>query len=194
MADDSAKVAVRKAAARSRVTNGSSLGAMDGRSRWARRLRDLIELYSNDLGGDEGLSSMQRSIIRRAATLTVELERAEDGFATTGSADAAALHAYQTTANSLRRILETLGLQGKHVPKQAAEVQRSIEGWKAVRSVQKGMDDTSMAIAFGPADYDKARRLLFAMNKHINEDGALPAELAAIAVKLGLAELVEGDE
>jgi len=167
---------------------------MDGRSRWARRLRDLIELYSNDLGGDEGLSSMQRSIIRRAATLTVELERAEDGFATTGSADAAALHAYQTTANSLRRILETLGLQGKHLPKQAAEVQRSIEGWKSVRAVQASMTDSDRALAYGQDDYDRARRLLFAMNKHIEQDGALPPELAAIAVKLGLAEMVEDGE
>jgi hypothetical protein len=41
---------------------------------------------------------------RRVATLTVELERMEVGFAVAGEAQPAQLELYQRTANSLRRL------------------------------------------------------------------------------------------
>jgi hypothetical protein len=100
----------RKREARSAVTNGKKLGIGDGRTKWARRFRDLMFGYAADLGGDEALTEMQRSMIRRAATLTCELERAEVNFAEAGEADADALAAYQTTTGQLRRTLETLGV------------------------------------------------------------------------------------
>jgi hypothetical protein len=100
----------RKREARSAVTNGKTLGIGDGRTKWARRFRDLMFGYAADLGGDEALTEMQRSMIRRAATLTCELERAELTFAEAGEADADALAAYQTTTGQLRRTLETLGV------------------------------------------------------------------------------------
>lgn len=100
----------RKREARSAVTNGKHLGIGDGRTKWARRFRDLMFGYAADLGGDEALTEMQRSMIRRAATLTCELERAELTFAEAGEADADALAAYQTTTGQLRRTLETLGV------------------------------------------------------------------------------------
>jgi len=96
---------------RSRVSNGASiLPGVDGRSVWARRLRDLIRLHLSDLGGDGAVSEAERSIIRRVATLTVELERMEVGFAVAGEAQPAQLELYQRTANSLRRLLESVGL------------------------------------------------------------------------------------
>jgi hypothetical protein len=45
------------------------------------------------------------------ATLTVELERMEAGFAVAGEAQPDQLDLYQRTANSLRRLLEAIGLQ-----------------------------------------------------------------------------------
>lgn len=97
---------------RSRVTNGSELlPGVDGRSAWARRLRDLIGLHISDLGGEGAISEAERSIVRRAATLTVELERMEAVFATAGAAKASDLDLYQRTAGNLRRLLEAVGLE-----------------------------------------------------------------------------------
>jgi hypothetical protein len=84
---------------------------VDGRSTWVRRLRDLMGLYLSDLGGDDAVSEAERSIIRRIATLTVELERMEAAFAVAGEARPDQLDLYQRTANSLRRLLEAIGLQ-----------------------------------------------------------------------------------
>ena len=114
----------KKPRGRSKVTNGNKMSpGMDGRGVWPRRLRDLIDLYTADLGLAEDLSNMKRSMVRRAATMTVELERAEEAFARAGQADAGALHAYQTTANALRRTLESLGLNAQ--VKGAVEISRA---------------------------------------------------------------------
>jgi hypothetical protein len=97
---------------RSRISNrATALPGVDGRSTWVRRLRDLIDLYQADLGGEDAVSEAERSIIRRIATLTVELERMEAGFAVAGEALPDQLDLYQRTANSLRRLLEAIGLQ-----------------------------------------------------------------------------------
>jgi len=99
---------------RSAVTNGSELlPGLDGRSLWARRFRDLIAQHTADLGGEANVSQAQLSLIRRAAALTVELERWETRFADDDGAKAQALDQYQRCLNSLRRVLETLGLDRK---------------------------------------------------------------------------------
>ena len=109
---DSTPIDVPKPQARSRVSNGSAvLPGVDGRSTWVRRLRDLMGLHLSDLGGDDAVSEAERSIVRRVATLTVELERMEAGFAVAGEAQPDQLDLYQRTANSLRRLLEAIGLQ-----------------------------------------------------------------------------------
>jgi hypothetical protein len=104
---------ITKPEARSRISNGSQLLAgVDGRSTWARRLRDLIELHTNDLGGDTNISEAERAIVRRASVLIVELERMETDFAlANGAPNIAALDAYQRAAGNLRRLLEALGLE-----------------------------------------------------------------------------------
>jgi hypothetical protein len=96
---------------RSRLTNGATLPGVDGRSTWVRRLRDLINLHTTDLGGEAQVSVAEAAIIRRAATLIVELERLELRFATAGGAEAPDLELYQRVSNSLRRLLETIGLK-----------------------------------------------------------------------------------
>jgi hypothetical protein len=101
----------RKPTQRSRVTNGRSLFVRggDGRSPWARRMRDIVEAHVSDIGGSATASEAQRSIIRRIATLTVELERIEAKFAI-GTGDNL-LDIYQRTAGNLRRLLESIGLE-----------------------------------------------------------------------------------
>src|SRR6516225_8698702 len=100
------------AAQRSRITNGSALlPGVDGRSAWVRRAKDLIREHLADLGGFDNVSAAERSIIRRASVLTIELERLEVRFATAGEASATDLDLYQRTAGNLRRLLEAVGLQ-----------------------------------------------------------------------------------
>ena len=106
------KVGTIKHPGRSRITNGSSfLPGIDGRSAWIRRAKDLIGEHLSDLGGPDIASAAERSITRRVAVLSVELEHLEARFATAGAASAEDLDLYQRTANSLRRLLEAVGLQ-----------------------------------------------------------------------------------
>jgi hypothetical protein len=100
---------------RSRITNGALIDG-DGRSAWARRMRDLIVLHVGDLGGEDNVTEAEKSIVRRVATLTVELERMESMFAEAGEASPDELILYQTCTNSLRRLLESIGLQRRAKP------------------------------------------------------------------------------
>jgi hypothetical protein len=102
--------------ARSRVTNGVAiLPGIDGRSVWARRLRDLVKLHLSDIGGRSVASEAEFSIVRRASAITVELERLELRFAEANLAgqppDPVDFDLYLRGANSLRRLLEAVGLQ-----------------------------------------------------------------------------------
>lgn len=99
---------------RSRVTNGSGLFAEGGDERgpWSRRFRDLVVEHTSDAGGADVLSEAQRSIIRRASTLEVQLEQLEARFSQ-GPADAADLNTYSTLSNTLRRLLTDIGLDRK---------------------------------------------------------------------------------
>jgi hypothetical protein len=64
-----------------------------------------------DLGGHDNTSAAERSIVRRASVITVELERLEAKFALAGQASADDLDLYQRAAGNLRRLLEAVGLQ-----------------------------------------------------------------------------------
>ena len=102
----------RPASQRSRITNGSALlSGVDGRSAWVRRARDLMEAHLDDLGGSDAVSEAERSIVRRASVLSVELERMESAFAAAGEASIGDLDAYQRAANSMRRLLESVGIK-----------------------------------------------------------------------------------
>jgi len=122
---------------RSAVTNGHRLlEGGDGRGPWARRMRDVIELHISDLGGLGNASEAERSIIRRAATLTIELERLEAKFSTlsNGPRDSD-LDIYQRCSNSLRRLLETVGIQ-----RRPRDVTPSLEGFLTDLKGPKGAE------------------------------------------------------
>ena len=62
------------------MTNGKQMFVDgDGRSPWARRWKDLCELHARDISpnGAIHLSEAQRSLIRRTATIEIELEAVE---------------------------------------------------------------------------------------------------------------------
>jgi hypothetical protein len=96
---------------RSRIANGALLPGTDGRSTWVRHAKEVIADHISDLGGVDNCSAAERSLVRRASTLTVELERLEAKFATVEMASASDLETYQRCANTLRRLLEAVGLQ-----------------------------------------------------------------------------------
>jgi hypothetical protein len=71
----------------------------------------LCALHTTDLGGLDQISEGEKALIRRCACLNVELERLETQFADVGQADLPSLETYQRASNSLRRLLQALGLQ-----------------------------------------------------------------------------------
>jgi hypothetical protein len=105
---------------RSRITNGAIVDA-DGRSSWVRRMRDVIHAHLSDLGGEDAASQAEKSIIRRVATLTVELERMEAVFAEAGGAQPEMLDLYQRAAGNLRRLLEAVGIERRAKPVQSLQ-------------------------------------------------------------------------
>jgi hypothetical protein len=116
-ANNSAAAEGSKGRQRSRVTNGSALlPGVDGRSAWVRRCKDIIEAHLSDLGGEHNTSVAERSLVRRAAVITTELEMMEARFAAAGHADPGELDLYQRTAGNLRRLLEAVGLQRRAKP------------------------------------------------------------------------------
>jgi hypothetical protein len=89
----------------------------DGRGPWSRRYYDLVSLYVNsDLGGRANVGEGQLALLKRACTLQIELE-AMDGRLSLGQP--VDLDLYQRASNSLRRLLESLGL---HQGRKAREV------------------------------------------------------------------------
>jgi len=70
-----------------------------------------VALFVSDLGGIEHASEAEKALVRWASILCVECENLETQFASSGATDPTALVLYQRTANSLRRMLETLGLE-----------------------------------------------------------------------------------
>lgn len=109
------KTTLSMQAFRSSLTNGSSLfvdNKLDERCSWARRFRDLIALQTSDLGGIENMSQAEAVLVRRSSMLILQLELMETRFAENdGEATEPQLKLYQMVSNTLRRLLETLGLQ-----------------------------------------------------------------------------------
>jgi len=131
---------------RSRVTNGKSLfvEGVDSRGIWARRLRDLIDLHLSDLGGADAISEAERSIVRRASVLECELERMEARFAAE-PADMTSLDCYQRGSNTLRRLLEAVGLERRQ-----KDVTPSLAQYLASRATEQPAD--SIEASGAPAD------------------------------------------
>lgn len=109
---DRRRIGKHKDAGRSRVTNGTSLlpGHIDGRSAWVRRCKDIIALHVSDLGGEDNTSAAERSLVRRAAVLSTQLEMLEAKFAENEQASNRDLDLYIRGSGSLRRLLQTVGL------------------------------------------------------------------------------------
>src|SRR5262249_10907730 len=96
---------------KSAIGNGRLLAGVDERGSWVRRCKELLSEHIADLGGEANTSAAERSIVRRAAVLTTELERLEVKFALAGEASGEDIDLYARVASNLRRLLESVGLQ-----------------------------------------------------------------------------------
>lgn len=77
--DQDLAIAERSPTTCSAVSNGSQLFVenVDGRSKEARRFRDVLAEIISDLGGAEHISEGQRQVARRCALMAVECEKLE---------------------------------------------------------------------------------------------------------------------
>jgi hypothetical protein len=98
----------------------------------------LIVDHTQDLGGEAFVSESEKRLIRRAAMLTLQCEYFDAKFATTDDvADKADLECYQRVSNTLRRLLEALGLQ-----RRPRDVTPTIDAYLDGRARPQANDDT----------------------------------------------------
>jgi len=88
----------------------NSLPDVDGRSAFARRKRALVGSFLSDLGGPEEVSTAERILADKAATLTLQLQgleaRMEEGDTTHTTLDL-----YGRGVGHLNRVLKTMGIK-----------------------------------------------------------------------------------
>ncbi len=110
MPSDSTAVTTPPPTTRSRLTNGRELflADVDGRSREARRYRDVYVALVAHLGGEDHASETKRHLAKRASALIVWAEVEEAKLATGEKLD---VQTYTTAVNALRRLLVDLGLE-----------------------------------------------------------------------------------
>jgi hypothetical protein len=114
-------VAPRKRAAdsraygRTKISNGSvAIAGVNQRDPYVRRFKELVANYQADM---PGATAAERSLVRRACILEIELERLETGLAGSDKASQRGLDLYARTVGNLRRVLQALGLGSKRQSK-----------------------------------------------------------------------------
>jgi hypothetical protein len=96
-------------AVRSRVTNHRDLlPGLDGRSSAARRFRDLVAAFVNDMGGVEQCSDIKLGLLRRLAAVTVQAEVLEARMINGEQVDIGTLC---TLASTTVRLSQRLGIE-----------------------------------------------------------------------------------
>lgn len=95
---------------RAAVSNGSRLHAkgIDGRTRDARRFRDLVASFSESLGGEAALGEADKALVRNAAALAVKSERMQAAIVKGEDVD---LEGLTRLSNCVSRVLGQLGVK-----------------------------------------------------------------------------------
>jgi hypothetical protein len=96
---------------RSAVSNGNTLfvvDTIDGRTKEARRFRDVLAQIMDDLGGADRLSEGQKQLARRAALMSLECEKLEAKAVAGEEID---LEAFGKLSDRIGRAFQRLGLK-----------------------------------------------------------------------------------
>ena len=114
MLPDRSRSARGKSTQKSKVGNNTTLlPTTDGRSIWARLMRETFKGLLIHCGGDDVVCETQRLIARRISTLEAELVFMEDQFAAIraagGEPDPATIDLYGRLADRQRRLADPLG-------------------------------------------------------------------------------------
>ena len=105
---DRSRVGQRKAAQRSRVSNGRDLlPDIDGRSAVARRYRDIVSQILVDQGGEDQCSESRKQLVRRFAAAAVIAEQMESRLANGEQIDIAE---HATLSSTLVRLAQRIGI------------------------------------------------------------------------------------
>ncbi len=92
-----------------RVASGKSLFLLaDGRSLYARRMREVAIAIASDLGGMDSLSETQKQLVRRSAALSVACELMEGELSEGKDID---MGRFTSMANTQTRISSVLGIR-----------------------------------------------------------------------------------
>jgi hypothetical protein len=102
--------------ASSRITNGTTLlPTVNGRTQWARLMRDAYHAVIQHCGGEDAISELERMTARRIGALEAELIYFEDKIAAIraagGEPEANTLDLYSRVSNTHRRHCESIGWQ-----------------------------------------------------------------------------------
>ncbi|MDR6657788.1 hypothetical protein J2W51_000330 [Tardiphaga robiniae] len=124
--------------AKSRVTNGKViLPYQDGRSLWARIMRDSLQSLVAHCGGEDLMSETRRMAARRVAALEAELIMMEDRIASIrGKAKQpppSLLQLYGMLADRQRRLSEALGWDRSKKPVNDIDLASYIRGKARMR-------------------------------------------------------------
>ena len=106
----------QKLQGRARITNGADLlPTVDGRSIWARIMRDTMGDMFSHLGGEDNMTAPSRMLSRRVGAFEAELIHLEDKFARARAEGREPEHAdldlYSRMSSAQRRMFEALGLE-----------------------------------------------------------------------------------
>ena len=146
MSEANAAVARTKPTARSRLSNGRLLLNTDGRSTWARLMRDTLASLVVHCGGADEVSETKRLAARRVAVIEAELCFLEDKFAQLRAAgdepDAAAIDLYARVANQQRRLSEALGWE-RTARDVTPTIERFIDDIQATKAIEKAAGESN---------------------------------------------------
>ena len=129
-----------KPESRSAAGNGNLLPGVDGRTIWGRHASAIYAELLADKAGVENTSASERYIMKCATVLMVELARLNSKFAAAGQASDSDLDLYQRTSNTMRRHLESVGLQRR--AKDVSATPPSAEEYFAFKQRQKKQQAT----------------------------------------------------
>jgi len=103
-------------------------GVLDGRTRRARRRRELIRTYSNALGGDAALTEGQRVDVRKAAELVALAEDCRALAMQQGSGGPGALSALLRLESASARAVRALGLPAPNATANRVPLRERLRG------------------------------------------------------------------